>query len=121
MQAEFKDRILAFALSRCGSEPQATRYWDSVTGFPSRYAPMPNMVLLDADTGSMFNHNDSHETMQPGAAFVMRMFELHFARAAIVATKRATAAACGAEKEALEALEDEEDKYLMSSGVSKRF
>lgn len=30
---------------------QATRYWDSVTGFPQSFAPMHNPVLLDADTG----------------------------------------------------------------------
>lgn len=112
VEEEFKDRILAFALSRRASEPQATRYWDSVTGFPSRYAPMPNMVLLDADTGHFLNHKDSHETMSVGAAFLMRMFELHFAKAAIAATKKATAAACGGDGEAFD---DEEDKYLVSA------
>ena len=56
----------------CGTcwSPEANRYWDSVTGFPQvplpavhaleptrarafeDFSPMPNQVLLDADTGA---------------------------------------------------------------------
>ena len=60
----------------CGTcwSPEANRYWDSVTGFPQvplpavhaleptraraseDFSPMPNQVLLDADTGAALSH-----------------------------------------------------------------
>jgi hypothetical protein len=110
MEEHFQDRILAFALSRVKTEPQATRYWDSVTGFPERHAPMPNMVLLDADSGLMFEHKLARRPMGISIATgLMRMSELHFASVALAATKKATAAACGADGE-----EVEDDGWMMS-------
>lgn len=96
VEKELGDRILPFALSRRAStEPQATRYWDSVTMIPRRYAAMPNMLLLDADSGEILDHMEPDKPGRIGAVFLMRMFELHFAKAAIAATKKATKTWCG--------------------------
>lgn len=109
VEKEFGDKILPFALSRRSTEPQATRYWDSVTGFPGSFASMPNSILLDADSGHMFNHTAPHKSSHLGAHFLMRMFELHFAKAAINATKKATSAACGGDQDAIF-----EDEYFVN-------
>lgn len=97
-EAQLGDRLLPFVLSRrSGNLPQATRYWDSVTGFPAGYTGMPNPILLDADSGVFFKHSAPAKTSTStmGAAFWMRAFELHFAKFAITATKKATAASLG--------------------------
>ncbi|CAL1170908.1 unnamed protein product [Cladocopium goreaui] len=91
-------RLLHFVLSRRDkAQPQATRYWDSVTGFPQSFAPMHNPVLLDADTGDFYKHTAPEQGSQFGATFLMQMFELHFARSALGAMKKATATARGFE------------------------
>lgn len=100
VEEELADRILPFVLSRRKEEPHATRYWDSVTGFPPTYAPMPNCVLLDADTGDMFRHTAPQKGSNIGALFLMRMFELHFAKAALIAMKKATVASHGGNRAA---------------------
>lgn len=110
---ELGDRILPFALSRVRAEPQATRYWDSVTGFPSRYASMPNMLLLDADTGAILEHKDPDTPAPLTGAFLMRMFELHFARAALAATKKATKQWCGCVVKDEDRI-PEEEQFVMS-------
>lgn len=89
-------RMLHFVLSR-REIYQANRYWDSVTGFPRELSPMPNSVLLDADTGRFYKHTDPEQGSQFGSAFLMRMFELHFARSALGAIKKATANSVGEE------------------------
>jgi len=98
-EIELGGRLLPLVLSRRGIEPHATRYWDSVTGFPANYVPMPNLVFLDADTGQMFVHTAPNQNSSFGAAFLMRMFELHFAKAAINATKKATVLSLGGRDE----------------------
>lgn len=95
VERELGDRILPFALSRRGAEPQATRYWDTATTMPRRYSPMPNMLLIDADSGEILEHVDAEKPSNYGAVFLMRFFELHFAKAAISATKKATMTWCG--------------------------
>merc|ERR1712129_652433 len=55
---------------------------------------MPNMLLLDADSGEILDHMEPDKPARIGAVFLMRMFELHFAKAAIAATKKATKTWC---------------------------
>lgn len=85
-------RFLPFVLSRRKSEKGGTRrYWDSVTGFPIAFSPMPNLVLLDVDSGRFHDHPPqvTGEGSRFGARTMMRMFELHFAKCALSATKKA--------------------------------
>ncbi|CAE7928741.1 DYRK4 [Symbiodinium sp. KB8] len=101
-------RMLHFVLSR-RETAQANRYWDSVTGFPQDFSPMPNQVLLDADTGGFYKHHGESRS-QLGAALLMRTFELHFARSAISATKKATAQAVGWD----DASSEDDEHYLLN-------
>jgi len=88
------DKLLPFVLSRRG-ESKATRYWDSVTGFPRGYKALHNPILLDADTGHLYEHTAPEKTSNFGAVAMMRFFELHFARCALIATKKCMALALG--------------------------
>ena len=86
--------MLNFVLSR-RKYYQANRYWDTVTGFPKGLSPMPNLVLLDADSGRFYRHHLPFQGFQWGAVTMMRAFELHFARSALSAMKKATAESLG--------------------------
>lgn len=89
-------KLLPFVMSR--QAPGAARHWDSVAGFPSGLAPMPRIVLMDADSGSLLPSSDevtfSRESTL-GPEFALRAMELHFAKVAIKATRAAMCAALG--------------------------
>ena len=56
---------------------QATRYWDSVTGFPQSFAPMHNPVLLDADTGRRVPQGRSIDTMSTAFHSARRLLQAY--------------------------------------------
>lgn len=90
-------RLLPFVMSRQTAGSQ--RHWDSVAGFPAGLAPMPNIVLLDVDSGSLVPSTveASFNRESPlGAEFAFRALELHFAKGAIKATRLAMCVALGA-------------------------
>lgn len=112
MEETLGTRILPFVLSKRKSakdEKNRRRYWDSVTGFPKEFAPMPNLVLLDVDSGKTFDHPEEMNAEGEGSSFgargLMRMLELHFAKSAITATKKSMLEALGQ----VHVSDDEED------------
>jgi hypothetical protein len=86
VEQAFGPRLTSFVLAREGR-------WDSVAGFPRGLAPMQRLLLLDADDGSL-SWREASATF-PGNSSPFdpvawsRAFELHFAPAAIKATRLA--------------------------------
>jgi len=84
-------RMLPFVLSR--QKVDADRHWDSVSGFPAVLAPMPLLVLMDADTGTLLPRCTS--STFPGTSNPVNpvdahyALQLHFATEAIRATRKA--------------------------------
>lgn len=87
------NRCLPFVLSARTSE--SLRYWDSVTGFPAGYCALPHPVLLDNETGVFYRHIAPQRTIYFSHLTMMRAFQLHFARSALVATKKSMVLALG--------------------------
>lgn len=90
VERAFGHRFLPLVMSRRRAGPRSARYWDSVAHFPDAMAAMPNVALLDADTGGIIRHRDPSEGTRLGPCSLLRMLELHFAKGALSATRKAT-------------------------------
>ncbi|CAK0824180.1 unnamed protein product [Prorocentrum cordatum] len=53
VERTFGYRFLPLVMSRRRGGTRSTRYWDSVAHFPDTLSAMPNVALLDADTGGI--------------------------------------------------------------------
>ncbi|CAE8724262.1 unnamed protein product [Polarella glacialis] len=90
------ERLLPLALSRwvpghCGQP--GSRYWDSISACPEHMEHLPQLRLLDVDSGAVLSCSSQGENC-PGRAKVgfpafRRLWKLHFADLAIIATKKA--------------------------------
>lgn len=69
--------------------------WDSIAGAPRDFAPVPRIVLLDADTGDFRPAKDIKRTTL-GPCSLWRAYRLHFAKQALKATRMAMTAALAA-------------------------
>eukprot|EP00928_Gymnodinium_smaydae_P061902 TRINITY_DN45872_c0_g1_i1.p1 TRINITY_DN45872_c0_g1~~TRINITY_DN45872_c0_g1_i1.p1 ORF type:complete len:416 (+),score=75.80 TRINITY_DN45872_c0_g1_i1:62-1309(+) len=78
------DRILTMVLSK-----DNPRRWDSAIEYPSGFAPMPHVHLLDSDTGVFYDNVDLPEQMCYDYNAASRMCELHFADNVIPAVEKA--------------------------------
>jgi len=93
MRATVGKRLLSFVLSR-------RHYWDSVAGVPYHLEPAPHIVFLDADTGACRPAGDVRRT-RLGPCSAWRMYNLHFAKTALKATRLATLAAMAGSRQQL--------------------
>lgn len=72
------------------------RCWDSISGIPADYEPLPQLRLLDVDTGIFMSCEAQDDC--PGRStltwhYFKRLWRLHYAAVAIVATRHAMVAA----------------------------